>query len=134
MSKIFQQSAIVLIMFMNFFIMSAVHAEIETYEGVGEYFMTDETVNFAKEQAELVAQRDILEKISVYVKGQATMIDNELDEDEIITISAGILRVTDTKFSVEEYDDGIIVKAFVTAQIDTDELENLLKQAIERRP
>lgn len=105
----------------------------EVYEGAGVYFMTDETVDFAKNQAELAAQRDILEKICVYVKGQSKMIDNELDNDEIITISAGILHVIDTKFSMEPKDKWIEVKSFVTAQIDIDELKKLLERAVKER-
>lgn len=112
---------------------STVGAEIQTYKGVGEYLMTDETIDFAKNQAELVAQRDILEKVAVYVKGISTMIDNELDSDEIITISAGVLHVTDTKFLIATADDGIIVTSFVTAEIDIDELKNLLEQIIKDR-
>ena len=61
------------------------------------------------------------------------MIDNELDDDEVITISAGILRVTDTKFSIEDDADGLLVKAFVTAEIDTDELETLLERETNNR-
>ena len=129
--KFFQQSLIVFLIAMNFF--TAAHAEIQTYEGVGEYLMTDETLDFAKNQAELAAQRDLLEKICVYIKVQSTMIDHELDEDEIITISAGILHVIDTKFSMTAEDDGILIKSIVTAQIDTDELEKLLEQEIKSR-
>ena len=131
--KIFRQSAAILLIFTNFFIVSTAHAEIKTYEGYGEYFMTDETVGFAKEQAELVAKRDILDKISVYVKSQSTMIDNELENDEVITISAGILHVIDTRFSMMPEDDGILIEAFVTAEIDTDELEKLLAEEIKSR-
>ena len=130
--KIFRRTAI-LLTFMSFFALSEAHAEIKIYEGVGEYLMTDETVNFAKEQAETLAQRDILEKICVYVEEESIMIDNELDKDEIITISAGILYVIDTKFSMAEDDAGIIVKSFVTAQIDTDELKILLDKAVKER-
>ena len=109
---------------------STAHAEIKTYTGYGEYLMTDETIDYAKEQAELYAQRDVLEKVCVFVKGQSLMIDNELSDDEVTTISAGILHVTDTKFSLDMADDGILIKSFVTAQIDTAELEKLLEQAI----
>ena len=115
------------------FALNASIACAEVYEGVGEYFINDETVDFAKNQAELAAQRDILEKICVYVKGQSIMIDNELDNDEIITISAGILHVIDTKFSMEQEDGLIEVKSFVTAQIDIDELKKLLERAIKER-
>ena len=109
------------------------HAQIQTYTGSGEYLMSDETVDFAKQQAELDAQRNILDQVCVYVKGQSSMIDNELDSDEIISISAGVLHVTDTKFQLLDDAQGILVKATVTAQIDIDELETLLKQAIAER-
>ena len=122
-----------LIIFPILFFMTVTRAEIQTYEGVGEYFVTDETVDFAKNQAEIIAQRTILEEICVYVKSKSTMIDYELDNDEIITISAGILRVIDTKFSITADDDEIIVKSFVTAQVDTDELEKLLEQEVKKR-
>ena len=115
------------------FVLNASIACAEVYTGVGEYFMTDETVDFAKNQAELEAQRNVLEKICVYVKSPSTMIDNELDNDEIITISAGILHVIDTKFSMEQEDGLIEVKSFVTAQIDIDELKKLLERAIKER-
>ncbi len=118
-----------------FIIFSAatVHAEIKTYTGVGEYLLTEETLAFGKNQAEISAERDILDKICLYVKGQSLMIDNELDNDEVITISAGILHVTDTKFSIEDVTEGLLVKAFVTAEIDTDELESLLEREIKAR-
>ena len=122
-----------LIIFPILFFMTVTRAEIQTYEGVGEYFVTDETVDFAKNQAEIIAQRTILEEICVYVKSKSTMIDYELDNDEIITISAGILRVIDTKVSITADDDEIIVKSFVTAQVDTDELEKLLEQEVKKR-
>ena len=112
---------------------STAHAEIKTYTGYGEYLMTDETIDYAKEQAELYAQRDVLEKVCVFVKGQSLMIDNELSDDEVITISAGILHVTDTKFSLDMDEGGILIKSFVTAQIDTEELAELLEQAIKER-
>lgn len=127
--KIFRR-AVMLLIFQILFFMTVTCAEIQTYEGFGKYLITDETVDFAKNQAELIAHRTILEEICVYVKAQSTMIDYELDNDEIITISAGILRVIDTKFSIATDNNGIIVKSFVTAQVDTDELEKLLEQEV----
>lgn len=56
----FRRSVIVLLGVI--FALNASIACAEVYEGVGEYFMTDETVDFAKNQAELAAQRDVLEK------------------------------------------------------------------------
>ena len=118
---------------MIFFTSATTYAEIKSYEGVGEYFLTDETIDYAKEQAELEAQSDILEKVIVYVKGISVMIDHELDSDEIITASAGILRVIETKFTMESDGDGITVKSFVTAEIDIEEVVKLLEQRIKDR-
>ncbi|MBD3878404.1 MAG: hypothetical protein SR1Q5_01780 [Quinella sp. 1Q5] len=112
---------------------STAHAEIKTYTGYGEFLMTNETIDYAKEQAELLAQRDALEKVCVFVKGQSLMIDNELSDDEVITISAGILHVTDTKFSLDMDEGGILIKSFVTAQIDTAELDTLLEREVNKR-
>ena len=130
--KIFRQAAL-LVIAMIFFTSATTYAEIKSYEGVGEYFLTDETIDYAKEQAELEAQSDILEKVIVYVKGISVMIDHELDSDEIITASAGILRVIETKFTMESDGDGITVKSFVTAEIDIEEVVKLLEQRIKDR-
>lgn len=127
----FRRGLIAFLIAINLF--SVAHAEIKTYEGVGEYLMTTETVDFAKNQAELAAQRAILEQICVYIKSKSTMIDNELDNDEIVTVSAGILRIVDIKFSMKDDSDGFNVKSFVTAKIDTDELEKLLEQEVKRK-
>ena len=112
---------------------SVANAEIKTYDGVGVYIMKDETLIFAKNKAELDAQRNILEKICTYVKSESDMIGGELNSDEVITVSAGILHVIDTKFSMTSQENGILIKSFVTAEIDTDELEKLLEKAIKER-
>ena len=110
------------------------HAQIQTYTGSGEYLMSeDENVDFAKSRAAIEAERNILDQVCVYVKGQSSMIDNELDRDEVVSIGAGILHVTDTKYKMLDDADGILVKATVTAQIDIDELKTLLNQAIAER-
>lgn len=108
-------------------------AEVKTYTGSGEYLLTDENVDFAKSRAEISAERNILEKVCVYIKAQSTMIDNELDNDEVISICAGILHVTDTKFKIVDDADGILVTAFVTAEVDIDQLKDLLNRAINER-
>ena len=130
--KIFRRTLFTLLI-VSILTFSTAQAAIKTYNGVGEYFMTDETVDFAKNQAELAAQRDILEKVCVYVKGISTMIDYELDEDEIITIAAGIIHVTETNFSFDTENEFVVVKSFVTATVDTEELKILLDDAIKNR-
>lgn len=112
---------------------AAAHAEVKMYEGYGEYFMTEETLDFAKNQAEIVAERSVLEQVSVYVETRASMTDHELDDDEIITICKGIMHVLETRFSMESEDDGLKVKALVKAEIDTDELDALLAGEVRER-
>ena len=107
---------------------STAYAEIKTYTSVGEYLMTNETIDFAKKQAEVEAQSKILEEVCIDVRKTATMTDHELDEEEIITISESVLHVTDTKFSMDMDEEGILIKAHVTANIDTEELATLLAQ------
>ena len=108
-------------------------AEIKTYTGSGEYLLTDENISFAKSRAEISAERNILDQVCVYVKAQSSIVDNEFDDDEVISICAGILHVTDTKIKMVDDANGILVKAVVTAEVDIDELETLLKQAIAER-
>lgn len=129
-SKIFLMLIFGAIIFCN----AITHAEIKTYEGYGEYFMADgETVATAKEKAALEAQRDTLEQIIVYVKSSSSTHNSKLTEDEIITIAAGILRVTNTKHVIDATDLGLKVKAFVTATVDIDELKILLDKEVQRR-
>ena len=130
----FFRRAISVLFFVSIMIFAATtHAEIKTYAGVGEYFVKEELIDSAKEQAELIAGRDILEQVCFYVKSKSSSQNSSLTNDEIIIISAGILHVTDTKFSITTDNNEIIVKALVTAQIDTDELKKLLEQEIKRR-
>lgn len=120
--------------FALFLLTATAHAQIQTYTGSGEYLMSeDENVDFAKSRAAIEAERNILDQVCVYVKGQSSMIDNELDNDEVISIGAGILHVTDTKYKMLDDAGGILVKATVTAQVDIDELKTLLNQAIAER-
>ena len=120
--------------FALFLLTATAHAQIQTYTGNGEYLMSeDENVDFAKSRAAIDAERNILDQVCVYVKGISQTIDNELDNDEVISIGAGILHVTDTKYQMLEDAQGILVKATVTAQIDIDELKTLLNQAVAER-
>lgn len=133
-NKIFRQVFAVLFIVAIVFCNAVSQAEIKTYEGHGVYYIVgDETIDFAKEKAALLAERDAIEQVKLYIKSNSRVVNSKLLEDEIITIAAGILRVIDTKHAIEVEDDALIVKAFVTAIIDTDELENLLDNAVKNR-
>lgn len=132
--KIFRQIVSALFIAAILLCNSVSHAEIKTYEGLGVYYLNDgETIDSAKKKAELNAWRIIVEQVKVDISSYSCLQNLKLPEDEIITIAVGILRVIDTKHTIEVDDDSLIVKAFVTATIDTDELETLLDNAIKNR-
>lgn len=64
----------------------------------GQYLMTEETLDFAKKEAEHEAQLKISEEVCTYVKMHATMIDNELNDDEVITTGAAVENVMLKRF------------------------------------
>ena len=132
--KIFQRTlAAILVAMFTIFGAAVAHAEIKTYEGVGEYSIEDKTIAFAKSQAELIAQRDALEQVKFFIKSDSHMVNGILKEDEIIAISAGILRVINTKFEIIDDESDSRIKAFVTAEIDTVELARLLDEAVKSK-
>lgn len=132
--KIFRQVVSAMFIAVILFSNSVSHADIKTYEGLGVYYLHDgETIDSAKKKAELNAWRIIVEQVKVDISSYSCLHNLKLPEDEIITIAAGILRVIETKHVIEVEDDALIVKAFVTATIDTDELENILDNAIKNR-
>lgn len=114
---------------------NAAHAAVETITGVGVYYVSDdETLAYAKEQAELSAEVSALEQAAVFVKSYTAVNNFRLSDDEIIAIAAGILYVKDVSHEIgEEFDGMLVVKATVTAEIDTDEVAELLEREIQRR-
>ena len=116
-------------------LMPITHASVETYVGTGEYFMnTSETFNDAKNQAKLLAERNVLESISFYLTEHSSLVDGVLEEDEIILIVAGIMNITDVKYDLTSDDDeNFVVKAEVTAEVDADEALKLVEREVEKR-
>ena len=79
------------------------HAEIQTYTGVGEYIMSDfETPDIAKQRAKQYAERNAQEQAGVYVNSYTKVENMQVTEDEIITMTNGILSVTDVKTAKDE--------------------------------
>lgn len=111
-----------------FLLASVVHAEIKTYEDVGEFVMKTETLDFAKNQAKLSAARNIAEQIFVKVKSSTEVKNSELIHDEIILESENFLHIVDVKYKLEREGGEILVKAFVTAEVDSEEIEKLIKK------
>lgn len=104
------------------------HAEVKTYEGLGEYEISDyETMDFAKHQATLTAERNIAEQFYVYVKNESETRNGALEHDDIIAMSLSIMRVIEVNHEImPTKDDTFIVKSKVKATIDIDEIDKLI--------
>ena len=110
---------------------STVGAEIKTYEGVGVYYMksTSETLENSKSEAKKYAERDVLEQIEIYVASESEVRNLRLTEDELVTIAAGIMSVTNVhyKFSTSA-DDKFMIECRLKATVDTDKIPELVER------
>ena len=56
-------------------------ADVCSYDGMGEYFMSDfETPDIAKQRAKMRAQQNVLEKAGVYVESFTKTINSQIRE------------------------------------------------------
>ena len=120
----------------NLFFPAETSAEIKTYTGVGEYLMSDfETPEVAKQRAKIYAERDAQEQAGVYINSYSRMENLELVEDEVFTITNGILNVLDISYKIipaEEY-EGIMYRATIQANIDTDKIDEWITRGVSER-
>ena len=101
-------------------------AEIKTYEGIGEYVMSDfETPDVAKQRAKVRAERDAQEKAGVFVSGY-TKVKN-------LQVTDGIMSVTNTTYDTMTDSGSFVFRAKIKANIDTDEINNWLKLNLQER-
>ena len=120
----------------NFLIAPPASAEIKTYTGEGEYLMNDfETPEVAKQRAKTRAERNAQEQAGVFLESYSHMKNFDLLEDEIITISAGIMKIFDVKFNQDFVADGkgILIHVTLKAQIDSDNMDKWLTKSIDQR-
>ena len=112
------------------------HAEIQTYTGVGEYIMSDfETPDIAKQRAKQYAERNAQEQAGVYVNSYTKVENFQVTEDEIITMTNGILSVTDVKYEMIPITEhaGIVWRATIQANIDTDRVDEWISKGVSER-
>lgn len=116
--------------------MPAAEAAIETYTGEGSATMSEaETQDAAFERAKIKALRHAQEQAGVYVRSHSKMQDLELTEDTVETITAGILKIIETKPRKSLSDDGVIqFFVTVTVQIDTDALQREIDKLRPKTP
>ena len=91
----------------SFFISSTANAEVKTYTGEGEYLMSDfETPDVAKQRAKARAEQNASEQAGIFLESYSHMKNFELLDDEIITISSGILKILDVQYNQNLVADG----------------------------
>ena len=115
---------------------TGVNAEIKTYEGIGEYVMSDfETPDIAKERAKQRAQRAAQELAGVYVESFTKVENMTITKDEIITLTNGILQVFDVNYQTLPSSDGIgvMIRATLKANIDTAKVDEWLQKGVGER-
>ena len=105
------------------------NAEVRTYEGVGEYVMSDfETPDIAKQRAKARAEQAAQEKAGVFVKSNTKVVDLQLKSEEIEIITAGVMKVHSVTYDVKNDSSGFVFVSKVFADIDTAEIEKWLNQ------
>lgn len=110
--------------------MPAAEAEIKTYTGeatatAGDSEPQDKVIERAKNNA----IRDAREKAGVYIKSESRSVNFELADDEVVTISSGIVRLVDKHIEKSLINNDILqVRYMVTVEIDTDELQREIER------
>lgn len=108
----------------SLFFMPAANAESETYIGEGKATMSEaETQEQIIERAKTYALQNAREKAGVYIRRRSELRDFELVEDDIVTMTAGVLKITDTQIEKTLVNDVIQIFVTVTVIIDSDELK-----------
>ncbi len=109
-------------------ITSSASAEIKTYEGVGEYVMSDfETPDVAKQRAKQRAEAAAQEQAGVFVRSNTKVANLELKSEEIEVITAGIMKVHSVTYDVRPDTAGFVFTSKVLVDIDTDEIDKWLE-------
>ena len=102
-------------------------AEVKTYEGTGEYVMSDfETPDIAKQRAKARAEQSCVEQAGVYVKSYTRVVDSAVTEDEVEAIANIIINVIDEKFvvvPVSESGGSFRVVATIKATVDSNRID-----------
>ena len=105
---------------------SNAHAEVQTYEGVGEYVMGErDTLETAKQGAKDKALRNALERAGVLIQSRSRTEDSELVEDVITSQTGAVLKVVEIVYERED----LLIRATVKVDIDAEDLNRRLEAA-----
>lgn len=113
------------------FFMPVAYAQVVTCNGSDDYIMSEfETIDIAKQRAKQKAERAAQEQAGIFVESSTEVVNMMVTKDEIHTMTAGILHVKDVQYQLTPLADGksLIVKATVTADVDTTDITNWLNR------
>ena len=106
-----------------------------TFSAHGEYLMSDyDTPEIAEEIALDFAKQNAAEQAGIYLESYSRTKNFELEADEIKTVASSKVEVLEKNISRQSQSNGrILLRADITAKVDTSELDNFIKQAREKR-
>ena len=115
-----------------FFMVSSIAcAEIMTYEGTGEYVMSDfETPDIAKQRAKVRAEQNAAEQAGVYVQSYTRTVNSIVATDEVTAIANTIIKIVDEKYTIipsNESGGSFLVKVKIKANVDSTNIDAWLK-------
>ena len=103
------------------------NAEVKTYEGTGEYVMSDfETPDIAKQRAEARAEQNCVEQAGVYVKSYTRTVNHVVAEDEVEAIANNIINIVSDEYTVtpvSESGGSFRIVARVRATVDSERVD-----------
>ena len=117
---------------MSLFVASTANAEIKTYTGTDEYIVGEhETHETAKKNSKIRAMRNAQDQAGVFIRSHSRTKDLELVDDEIVTLTEGILKVVGApNHEIRLLGDGkgILIFTTIKVEIDTDDLDRRLAE------
>lgn len=116
----------------SLFFVSTAQAAIQTYTGTDDYTVGErETQEDAQNNSKLRALRNAQEQAGLYIRSRSRSKDLELVDDEIVTLTEGIVKIVGApQYRKEILSDGksILIHTTVTVQIDTDDVDRRLEE------
>ncbi len=112
-----------------------VNAEMISFEGKGEYWMTgQDSVKHAEDWAFKEAVRSISQQAVVAINSKSASVDNQISADEIEMVTATIISVKDKKYDKNIASDGkILVSASVKGELDVAVAEKMVNEIVEAK-
>ncbi len=108
------------------------YAEVKSYEGIGEYMMSDfETPDVGKQRAKSRAEQNCVEQAGVYIESYTSMVNASIVKDEVIAIASSIINITDVTYEVVPITGaggGFRIVAKIHADIDNKGIDKWLRK------